>query len=149
MGTILLKIKDFIKYKEGCCLTVYADSRGIFTIGYGHKIIPDDGLFAGDIITQERADDFFDHDFYWVLSGVKQLVPGFDRLHDNVKVALCDMAYNNGLTGLAKFRKFLTAINTNNLVRAKEELIDSDNFRSRDLHGRYLTLVNLIEKAIV
>jgi lysozyme len=43
---------DLIKKYEGCRLTAYVDSAGVWTIGYGHT----QGVKQGDKITQDQAD---------------------------------------------------------------------------------------------
>lgn len=49
---------NFIKRTEGCKLTAYQDSVGVWTIGYGHT----QGVKCGDRITQQQADDFLRSD---------------------------------------------------------------------------------------
>lgn len=45
---------NLIKKFEGCRLTAYQDSAGVWTIGYGHT----SGVKKGQTITQEQADAF-------------------------------------------------------------------------------------------
>lgn len=138
------KIKAKIKASEGLRLTPYRDTRRVLTIGYGHKITPSDGLYALDEITQQKAEDLFEHDFYWIMSGVRQLVPYFDLKPEGVQTALVDMAYNNGVEGLSRFKKFLYFVNTGNYYKAADEIVDSANYRSDDLHGRYVELEKMV-----
>ena len=53
---ILMKLgergTEILKYFEGCKLTAYQDSVGVWTIGYGHS----KGVFDGMTITQEEAE---------------------------------------------------------------------------------------------
>ena len=53
---ILMKLgergTEILKYFEGCKLTAYQDSVGVWTIGYGHT----KGVFDGMTITQEEAE---------------------------------------------------------------------------------------------
>lgn len=49
---------NYIKRTEGCKLTAYQDSVGVWTIGYGHTA----DVKRGDRITQQQADDFLRSD---------------------------------------------------------------------------------------
>lgn len=53
--------KDLIKEFEGCRLTSYKCSAGVWTIGYGNTYYEDGTkVKEGDKITQERAEELFD-----------------------------------------------------------------------------------------
>ncbi len=56
IGIILMKLgekgTEILKYFEGCKLTAYQDSVGVWTIGYGHT----KGVYDGMTITQEEAE---------------------------------------------------------------------------------------------
>ena len=43
-----------LKIDEGCRLTAYQDTVGVWTIGYGHT----GGVKKGDKITQKEAEEF-------------------------------------------------------------------------------------------
>lgn len=136
-------IVEHIKRNEGLRLDVYKDTRGFLTVGYGHKIVDSDHLFLGDRISNEMADKLFLHDFYWILSGVKQLVKDFDSLPKPIQIVLCDIAYNNGIRGLSLFKRLLQSVNNRDYIGVANEIVDSDNYRSKDLHSRYEKLNQL------
>jgi len=56
IGMILMKLgekgTEILKYFEGCKLTAYQDSVGVWTIGYGHT----KGVYNGMTITQDEAE---------------------------------------------------------------------------------------------
>ena len=56
IGMILMNLgykgTKLLKYFEGCKLTAYQDSVGVWTIGYGHT----KGVYDGMTITQEEAE---------------------------------------------------------------------------------------------
>lgn len=88
-----------IKQFEGCRLSAYQDSVGVWTIGYGWTQ-PVDGkpVCAGMTITQSTADSL-------LASGVVQYVNGVNRLvrvalNQNQFDALVDFAYNLGVAAL-------------------------------------------------
>ncbi|WP_322061475.1 lysozyme [Paraburkholderia sp. J63] len=44
---------------DGFILQVYDDGTGIPTVGLGHRVYPQDHLHIGDVITLDRAKEFF------------------------------------------------------------------------------------------
>lgn len=77
------------KYKgipvvDGFFLQVYDDGYGIPTVGLGHKVIPEDNLKIGDLITVERAKGFL----------AVNLSPVEVAINDGVKVALHQYEYD-------------------------------------------------------
>ena len=52
------KLIEYLKKAEGCRLTAYQDSVGVWTIGYGHT----KGVKPGDRITQYQAEQFLRED---------------------------------------------------------------------------------------
>jgi lysozyme len=55
---------------EGDRLVAYQDSKGVWTIGYGHTR----GVVAGMTCTQEQADQWLAEDIAWAASEVNKLV---------------------------------------------------------------------------
>ena len=53
---------DFLRGNEGLELTVEEDTGELPTVGYGHQVLPEDGLKAGDKITLEKAEEFYEKD---------------------------------------------------------------------------------------
>jgi lysozyme len=56
---------------------------------------------------------------------VRSLIPGFDALSDNRKIALSNMAYNLGLPRMKGFQKMLAAISRGDFKAASTEMLDS------------------------
>jgi len=61
---------DLIKRSEGCSLTAYKDSVGVWTIGYGHTR----GVRPGDTCTDEQATQYLRDDLESVYSDLDALV---------------------------------------------------------------------------
>lgn len=55
---------------EGCRLTAYQDSTGIWTIAYGHT----KGVTAGMICTQDQADQWLTEDIAFAVANVNRKV---------------------------------------------------------------------------
>jgi lysozyme len=87
--------EDLIKTFEGCRLTAYQDSVGVWTIGYGST---GKHIHQGLTITQTRADSLFDTDVVWVENAVNGDVTV--SLTQNQFNALCSFTYNLGAGAL-------------------------------------------------
>lgn len=80
-----------IKKFEGCVLTAYQDSAGVWTIGYGHT----SGVKEGQTITQAQADSYLKSD----LASAEKNVNSFDSVYSwnqNQFDALVSFAFNIG-----------------------------------------------------
>ena len=85
---------DLIKSFEGLRLKVYRDPVKLLTVGYGHLILPRDGLKFGDAISQEGADELLQQDLAMAIN----IVESFVRipLNDNQFGALVSFTFNLG-----------------------------------------------------
>lgn len=104
---------DFIAEKEGLRTSAYKDTKGIWTIGYGHT----KGVKEGDKITKEQAlkflfDDFFEH--------AKPLKYVKIQLSENQKIALSSFIFNVGANAFVN-STLLKKLNTGNITEAAEE----------------------------
>lgn len=89
-----------IKEFEGCRLTAYQCSAGVWTIGYGHTA----GVAKGQTITQAQAEDYLRQDCQKFADYVDNTayVPITATLNDNQRDALISFAYNCGAGNLKK-----------------------------------------------
>ena len=82
-----------LKKMEGCRLTAYQDSVGVWTIGYGHTA----GVKRGDKITQYQAEQFLKED----LAKFEAIAQKTRNVNTQGKFdAVTDFCYN---CGIAKF----------------------------------------------
>lgn len=100
-----------IKRFEGCRLTAYQDSIGIWTIGYGHTA----GVFKGQIITQAQADIYLRMDCI----NAEKYVNNYDNIYhwnQNQFDALVSFTFNCGNGNLKKLlnngQRTITEIST-------------------------------------
>ena len=82
--------RKFIETHEGCRLRAYQDGAGVWTIGYGHT----NGVYMGQVITQDVADQFLKDDLATVESAIARLV--FVDLNQNQYDAIADFIFNIG-----------------------------------------------------
>lgn len=107
---------------EGCKLIAYRDSKGVWTIGYGHTL----GVYAGMTCTQEQALAWLAQDMGWACAVVKRLVrvPLLQGEFD----ALVDFVFNAGSGNFAT-STMLKLLNQNDFTGAAGE------FEKWDLAG--------------
>ena len=106
---------EILKYFEGCKLTAYQDSVGVWTIGYGHT----KGVFDGMTITQEEAEQMLltEHEEYEGYIENMVTVP----LTQNQFDALVVWIYNLGPTNF-KNSTLLKELNAGNYNAAGQEI---------------------------
>jgi len=79
---------------EGCELTAYQDSAGVWTIGYGHTA----DVQPGDSCTQQQATAWLAEDIQWAAHAVNQYVTV--PLTQGQFDALTDFTFNLGVGSL-------------------------------------------------
>lgn len=124
---------NLIKKFEGCRLTAYQDSVGVWTIGYGWTQ-PVDGkpVGKGMTITQQKADDLLKQGVIQYENGVNSLVKV--QLNQNQFDALVDFAYNLGVNAL-KGSTLLRKINTGDYAGAANEFTKWNKAGGKELVG--------------
>lgn len=58
----MIELEKLIASREGRDNTVYLDTKGILTVGIGHRVLPEDHLKKGDVISDEFVDAYFRKD---------------------------------------------------------------------------------------
>ncbi len=82
---------------EGCKLTAYQDSGGVWTVGYGHTGID---VYRGLVITADKARELLLSDIAVAVSDVNRLVT-YQGLTQHEFDALVDFTYNLGYGNFA------------------------------------------------
>lgn len=88
---LITALTNRILPEEGFSATVYKDVYGIPTIGYGHKILPNEDFSDG--ITKQRAIDLFKQDIVFKINIARSLFPALDSYPIPLQVALIDGVY--------------------------------------------------------
>ena len=89
------RTKNKIKKFEGLRLKAYVCAAGVCTIGYGHTT----GVKPGDVITEARADAFFESDIRAVENQVNALPLNLGQYQFDAVVSFC---FN---VGIGKFKQ--------------------------------------------
>lgn len=111
-----------LKFEEGKRLTVYTDEAGYSTIGYGHKLLPNENYHT---ITDAIANDLLVRDVNHAENIINEYFP--KPLTQHEFDALVSWAYNVGKENVrtSTLREALNALNENtaNYNEAKQFLI--------------------------
>ena len=103
---------------EGLQLKPYKDTLGKLTIGVGRNL-DDRGLSKSEVMF------LLENDIKDAVGGAYKLVPSFNRLSDNRKIALVSMVFQMGESGVSKFKNMLSAIEIEDFDMAANEMLDS------------------------
>ena len=117
-----LSIHEGIKNKS------YADTKNLVTGGIGHLIRANElaSYPLGTPISDQQIEQWYVQDSATAIKIAQELFPSvWSELSDIRKRALADLSYNLGKAGLAKFVKFIAAMNAKNYDAASIQLRDS------------------------
>ena len=119
------EIKERIKQHEGFRDTMYSDSLGFATIGYGHLVLPSDNFVEGVTYDKETLEEVFDNDFKIALDSARELLRNIEHNHIVFGV-IVEMCFQLGKPRVMKFKKMWDALREKNLDKASAEMIDSN-----------------------
>ncbi|BAQ86701.1 Phage-related lysozyme (muraminidase) (COG3772) [uncultured Mediterranean phage uvMED] len=113
-------LKGRIKEHEGYCETVYRDTLGFETGGYGHKIIP------GEDIPTDRDgwENLFENDFQSAVDGASRILDGYD-IDDTAREVIIEMVFQMGEGGVSKFKGALSNLKEQRYSECAREMLDS------------------------
>jgi lysozyme len=112
---------DDLKRDEGRRLTAYADTRGVWTCGYGHA-----GVAPGSVWTLAQADAQLAADIAATTSDLDAAIPWWRGLDPVRQDALANMAFNLGVRGLMGFHHMLSALEAHDFRAASAAMLLSD-----------------------
>lgn len=126
--------KELVKSDEGFSHTIYRCTKGKRTIGYGFN------LEVG--LTKEECDAVLAVKTKNLINDVSKRFPKFFTLSTNRQLALLNIAYNIGVSGLFEFVEMFKALRQNDYDKAAEEILDSK--AARELPSRYWRISKLM-----
>ena len=121
------ELKERIKEHEGYRNTVYSDSLGFATIGYGHLVTPEDHYKKGVEYSKEELDAQFEADFQTAKLNTEKLINDNNvaELLFNAKCVLIEMVFQLGIGGVSKFKKMWSALQEQDYNEASIQMLDS------------------------
>ncbi len=125
---------DLIKQFEGCKLTAYQDSVGVWTIGYGSTYYENmQKVKKGDKVSQQRANEIFEFVANRFARNVDDIITS--QPSQNQFNAVVSLAYNIGLGNFQK-STLLKKLNRNpNDKTIKDEFMKWINAGGKPLQG--------------
>ena len=117
-------VKERIRQHEGFRDTVYSDSLGFATIGYGHLVLPTDNFVEGVAYDKETLEEVFDNDFKIAVDSARDLLRDIEHNYIIFGV-LVEMCFQLGKPKVSKFNKMFIALKEKNLDKASDEMINS------------------------
>ena len=129
-------LKERIKEHEGYCETVYKDTLGFETGGYGHKIIPGEDIPT----TQDGWDALFEKDFQIACDGADRILGDCD-IDIAAREVVIEMVYQMGEGGVSKFKNMLSALREERYTDASDEMISSLWYQQTPNRASALSLI--------
>ena len=123
---------ELLKKLEGFRAKPYADSGGKMTVGYGHLIVPGDGVALGDIIDPVKATELLTKDVQRTVDGVNDNVTS--TITQNQFDALVIFVYNVGVTAF-KNSTLLKMLKAGDIKGASEQLLRWDKVNGVSVSG--------------
>jgi lysozyme len=111
---------SFITKEEGLRNKAYKDSKGLWTIGVGHLIKPDEQHLLTATLTDEQVEQLLQSDLKWCSEAVENNVKV--PLTQNQYDALYSLCFNIGETNFRK-STVLRKINENDLQGAADAIL--------------------------
>jgi len=127
---------NLIKFFEGLRLKAYRCVAGVLTIGYGSTR----GVTAGQIITEQEAEERLKKDCVYFENGISKLVTS--ELNQNEFDALMSFTFNLG-TGALQRSTLRMKLNRGDYEGAAEEIL---KFNKARVHGQLTTVQGLTNR---
>ena len=124
----------FIEKWEGRKHTVYTCPAGYKTIGVGHLIKKGESF---TYLSDTEIDHILSQDIETAITIARKTFKNFDQHPYEVRLIMCDLAYNLGENKLALFKKTIKAFDLFDYKTASLELKNSKWFRQTGLRAKH------------
>jgi len=144
-----MNVLEQLKRDEGCKrvaggLRDYRDSKGLWTRGYGHLIVPQPAEpFLPAVISEAEAEKLLQEDILKHEAEMRKALPWIDTHPYPVYAAVLNLVFNMGVPRLRGFEGFLGALERRDYPLAAIELLDSKYYRE-DVGPRAVRLAKQI-----
>lgn len=112
-----MTIFDLLRRDEDKVAVPYQDSKGIWTVGYGHKMT--------NPLPDYIVESLFQYDVHVAEDSVRELGLWTMRLSECRRAVLVAMAFQLGGGGLRGFKRMLAACEAGDYATAAAEMLDS------------------------
>jgi len=124
-----------LKTDEGCRLTAYKDTVGVWTVGYGHAHVA-----PGTVWTQAQAEAQLIADVAKHNAELAEKLPWVASLDPVRRRVLQNMGFNLGVNGLLGFKNTLEAVRTGRYNQASAGMLAS--LWAKQVKGRAVRLAH-------
>lgn len=123
------KAKQMIKHDEGKRARLYKDTKGKWTIGYGHLIASKDELnkYKNKSLTDKEIDSLLDIDINSKIKTATKLFPKFKEYNDDFKITLLNGIFRGDISGSPKT---VELINQGLFKQAAKEYLNNRDYRN-------------------
>ena len=139
--------RDLIKLHEGFSRTVYIDTRGNPTVGWGHVFLESPKPAKGTIFSEDEVIEFFEDDMQEVERDYVWLDKRFalQRLNYVRRGVVKNMLFNLGLPKFLGFKETIRALQNSDWEKAKAEMLDS-KWAKKDVGHRAIKLADMMRE---
>ncbi len=136
-------VKTWIKKHEGYSKTIYKDTLGNLTVGYGHL------LREGQEIDPTITDIWFQVDYARAKRDWHSLLNQYDIHYIGPvrKAVIINMLFNMGLNGVLTFRRMLTALLYKKYDEAADEMLNSQ--WHKQVKGRAVEMSEMMRTGVI
>ena len=108
-----------LRLDTGVKLTAYFDTRRNIIVGVGHRVLPQDHIVKGQVITEEQCQALLEADIDAALETCRAVWgPAWETYPDTVQEITANMSFNLGLHRLLTFVMFIHAVQMRDWSRA-------------------------------
>ena len=118
------RLMKSVKAHEGFRNSVYKDTLGKRTVGYGHLCVEDHWEDNREYTVPE-LERVLEADLNNAIRGAEELCSDCPVLEDQAKEIIVEMVFQLGKTGVSKFRNMWKALKVPDYPTAAKEMLDS------------------------
>ena len=118
------RLMKSVKAHEGFRNSVYKDTLGKRTVGYGHLCVEDHWEDNREYTVPE-LERVLEADLNNAIQGAEELCSDCPDLKDQAKEIIVEMVFQLGKTGVSKFRNMWKALKVPDYPTAAKEMLDS------------------------
>lgn len=124
-NTAFNRAKTLLVQEEGRRNVVYNDSRGVPTVGIGHRVLASDRLKVGDSIDNARIDQLFTNDISIAFSAAKRQAKEIKKYNADMIARLTSVNFQLGTGWTKKFPNTWTHLREGNSRQAVSNILVS------------------------
>ena len=132
-----------IKHHEGFRDSIYRDSLGKKTIGYGHLIVHEDDFVEGRSYSKKELEETFKKDFLKAVDGANRILD-LSKIDPKAQDIVIEACFVLGVTGFSRFKRCVIALEEHRYKDSSDELKDSLWYKQAT--NRVETLAKILEK---